>query len=78
MTSIFVIVDKHGNKTVVDKDSTVFLVRESAFIDAECNDVPLGDIHPSLCEEYNLDTLLEWGYRAGEEHIFDGDLNVCK
>jgi hypothetical protein len=78
MNSIFVMVDKHGNKTVVDKDSTVFLVKESAFIDAECNDVPLGDIHSSLCEEYNLDTLLFLGYRAGEEHIFDGDLNVCK
>jgi hypothetical protein len=78
MNSIFVIVDKHGNKTVVDKESTVYLVRESAFIDAESNDVPIKDIHPSLCEEYNLDTLLFLGYRAGEEHIFDGDLNVCK
>lgn len=75
MRSIFVIVDKQGNKTVVDKESTVYLVRESAFIDAESNNVHLEDIHPSLCEEYNLDTLLFLGYRAGEEHIFDGDFN---
>jgi hypothetical protein len=76
MNSIFVIVDKQGNKTVVDKDHTVFIVRESAFIDAESNDEPISDI--PWCVEYNLDTLLFLGYKASEYHIFEGDLNVCK
>jgi hypothetical protein len=76
MRSIFVIVDKKGNKTVVDKDHMVFLVRESAFIDAESNDEPISDI--PFCVEYSLDTLLWLGHRASEECLFEGDFNVCK
>ena len=69
MHNIFVIVDKDGNKTVVDKDSTVFFVRESAFVEADYNDEPIEDI--PFCNEYSLDTLLFLGYMASEEHIFD-------
>ena len=72
MRSIFVIVDKAGNKTVV-KESTVFLVRESTFVEADYNDEPIEDI--PFCKEYSLDTLLFLGYMASEEHIFDGDFN---
>jgi hypothetical protein len=71
MNHVFAIVDKDGKITIVDKEMTVYLVRESALEDAIQNEEPIKDIHPSLCEEYDLEVLLTMGHLASEFHLLD-------
>lgn len=71
MNYVFAIVDKDGKITIVNKEMTVYLVRESALEDAIQQEEPIKDIHPSLCVEYNLERILMMGHLAGEYHLLD-------
>ncbi len=71
MKHVFAIVDEDGKITIVNKKMTVYLVQESALEDAIQNEEPIKDIHPSLCEEYDLEVLLVMGHLAGEYHLLD-------